>query len=1064
MAADLVRITAHWQGELLLHGVDRSARERPDAAYGLWPVEAASHEAGFDTITYSQLANIVNGLAWWIVEQLGHGQNNEVLTYVGPNDVRFTAMVVAATKAGYVLFLTSPRNSPEAHRALFNSLKCRTLVTTEPLSPPALAILDAVKPGHLSIPSVGELLRKQHQPYPYYKTFQMARQDPVMIMHTSGTTGLPKPIIWTHETAARQYNCVATDPPEGIPSLDEFYHGKRVISTLPPFHGAGLSQYLYVSIPFGNTIITPEGSGIVTAHSLVSALKQTPADVAILVPSVVAELAQDPQLLGYCAEHLQLIIYIGGDLPQALGDRVAEKVPLRCQWGASEVGIPHQLLPSEYRREDWRYIRFHPCVGAIFEQVTDGAYELVIKRDENSSTQAAFTIRGQENLTEYRTRDLFVPHPTIPDAWRWQARADDIIVFLNGEKTNPVSMEQHIVAENPELSGALVIGAQRFQAALLIEPAVANSPLTTAEEAALIERVWPSVEEANRVTPAHARVEKSLILITSADRRLIRAGKGTIQRPVSLALYKDDIDRLYANAEQVTVDDGALGMLDLDDPDAIARFIREKALSILEWSSLDDSASFFDGGMDSLQALRLTRALQRGLKRADLSLSMVYQNPSVPQLAAVLAQQRNDQPDGRSVMESLLTTYSGVIEQIPIPKPQSTEITWKRGDTVNVILTGSTGTLGTQMLHALLQRPGIGHVFCLNRASDGGLAAQLKTFEFHAFDTEVLKSRVSFLSANLANPSLGLDAATYDKLRDHAGLLIHNAWPVNFNLSLLAFRPHLVGVVNLIALSAAAPSPMRVLFISSVSAAGNRIEGAPEKILRDFDAPYTQGYARSKFITELLCDTAAKHLGIPVAVVRVGQIAGPAHIPGIWNPSEWLPSLVLGSLEMGCLPDNLGSVFDVVDWVPSDVLGEVVVDLATLEGFSESAAFEAQVFNVRNPHKTSWKALLPAITDTARGGLGDGKGRELEIVTPEIWLKNLEEGMQSEGDAFKSNPALKLLDFYRESLWAADESQQMSQPMVVTKTIASSITLRELGQVRPEWMSKWVREWTVNIE
>jgi hypothetical protein len=32
-------------------------------------------------------------------------------------------------------------------------------------------------------------------------------------------------------------------------------------------------------------------------------------------------------------------------------------------------------------------------------------------------------------------------------------------VFLNCEKTNPLSMEQHIVTANPELSGALVIAA-----------------------------------------------------------------------------------------------------------------------------------------------------------------------------------------------------------------------------------------------------------------------------------------------------------------------------------------------------------------------------------------------------------------------------------------------------------------------------------------------------------------------------------------------------------------------------------------------------------------------------
>ena len=36
------------------------------------------------------------------------------------------------------------------------------------------------------------------RPFPYEKTFKEAAHDPIMIVHTSGTTGMPKPIVWTH--------------------------------------------------------------------------------------------------------------------------------------------------------------------------------------------------------------------------------------------------------------------------------------------------------------------------------------------------------------------------------------------------------------------------------------------------------------------------------------------------------------------------------------------------------------------------------------------------------------------------------------------------------------------------------------------------------------------------------------------------------------------------------------------------------------------------------------------------------------------------------------------------
>ncbi|KAI1085430.1 acetyl-CoA synthetase-like protein [Whalleya microplaca] len=1048
---------ARWQNDLLPHIVDRLALERSGKTYSLWPVSPTSYDAGFYGITYAQLANIVNGLSWWLVDQIGPGKSGDVVTYVGPNDVRYSALMLATIKAGYVLFLTSPRNSPAAHRALFDSLQCRTLVTTDPVPAAASSIIEAVNPRKLTVPRFDQLLEKSYPAYIYEKTFEQARLDPLLIIHTSGSTGLPKPLIWTHETGARHHNQSARAPPEGITSIDSFCHGKRILVTVPPFHGAGVCQYLFNAIPFGNTAIVPAATAIVTAEGLVGALKQAPAEVALLVPSVVAELAQNPELLEYCAKHLELILYIGGDLPQAIGDRVAAKVPLRCQWGASEVGILQQLMPPELGQMDWRYIRFHPSVGAVFDEVTDGIYELVIRRQESlNDTQPAFSIRGQDKLEkEYRTHDLFERHPTVPDAWCWRARTDDIIVFLNGEKTNPVSMEQHVVASNPELSGALAVGAQRFQAALLIEPVATEGLMSTADEAALIERVWPSVEEANRVAPAHARVEKSLILVTNADRPFIRAGKGTIQRASSLAQYTADIDKLYANAEALD-DDEAGETIYSADPDTVASLVRNAIQTIMDRTTLNDSDSFFDYGLDSLQALQITRTLRRCLHRPDLALSTIYQNPSVKQLIAAILES-NDRTDDRDIMDPLLSTYTGLIQQIPIPRSFDPV----KNEPIDVILTGSTGKLGTYMLRALLERPGIGHIFCLNRATDGGRSA----FADAELEKDKFDDRVTFILADLTRPSLRLDEATYETLRARVGLIVHNAWPVNFNLGLPAFRPHLAGLVNLFALSAAcAPRATRILFISSVGAVSGRAlagEPAPETVLESLDTPDSSGYARSKFLSERLCDTAAKHLGIPVTIARLGQVAGPARQPGIWNRAEWLPSLVASSLYLGCLPDNLGAQFSEVDWMPSDLLAEVVVDLAAKSGHPESKTSPgADVFNLRNPKTTTWVKLLPAITDAAR----EKQGQVPEIVSPATWLARLQESMTVATKGDKSdlatvvitNPALKLLEFYRDSLWGSDVA---SPPMLVEQAVSASPTLRDMPAVGLDWMRKWVDEW-----
>ncbi|KAI1329843.1 hypothetical protein F5Y16DRAFT_364823 [Xylariaceae sp. FL0255] len=1045
--------------------VDEWARDEPDYPYAHWIVEQDPSSPSVQTITYSQLSSIVNHLSYWLVEQLGPERKGEVLTYIGPNDVRFTALVLATIKTGFRLFTTSPRNSAVAHRRLFETLNCRTLITPDPSQQPALSVLEAVQPCQaLAAPSLDELLRAASTPFINEKSLSESRLNTIFIIHTSGSTGIPKPLDWQQETAIRHIEASGQDAPTGAVSIDSLIHGKRVVSTLPPFHGAGLVQHLLYAIPFGNIVIIPAANGaIVTAQGVVDALKQTPADVAVMVPSIVAELAQNPELLDYCAKNLELILYIGGDLPQVVGDIVASKVPLRCWWGASEVGMPQELIVSELGMDQggWHYVRFHPSAGAVFDEVSDGLYELCIRREEKIiNTQTTFTIADFEKLTEYRTRDLFEPHPTVKNAWKWRARADDIIVFLNGEKTNPVSMEQYVVANNPDaISGALVVGAQRFQAALVIDPVDKSSLFTTADQASLIERVWLSVEEANKKAPAHARVEKSLILV--AQQPFIRAGKGTIQRAATIAQYKAEIEKLYTATDTSSYSYGEHEVYaEVTDVPTATRLIRNTISSVGGNSEIGDDDNFFDSGMDSLQALRLVRTLRTALNRPGLALSTVYQNPTLEKLATSMLSNAVDKSNDQIEAVQLLNTYQSLIRDIPKQTVDNSDK--KQNGRIDVLLTGSTGTLGTSILNSLLAQDQVGHVFCLNRSEHGGRLAQHARFTAAELDTGLLESRATFLRANLADVKLGLDEETYNTLTSRVGLLVHNAWPVNFNLPLLAFRPLLAGLVNLFKFAAKASHPsLRTIFISSVSATAGADTTAVAETVPDETSslrnPVMNGYAGSKLLAEILCDSAARHLGADVAILRVGQVGGPTAPHGaIWNPAEWLPSLVISSISvLKCLPDSLGPHFSDVDWVPSDLLGPVVTDLS-LANTATSQELGAKVFNVRNPRTATWASLLPVIQETAK----TVSAADITVVSSAEWLKRLDASEKANPGHGIDNPAVKLLDFYHHGLQLGESGgASLYPPMAIDRAAATSATLRDMPAVSAEWMRKWVGEW-----
>ena len=310
-----------------------------------------------------------------------------------------------------------------------------------------------------------------------------------------------------------------------------------------------------------------------------------------------------------------MIIYCGGDLPQSVGNIIASKIRLLNQCGATELGLTANILSLDDRgKEDWKDVQFHPDLGIDLRHVRDDMQELYVVHDPlKEEQQPTFTIFPR--LQEYFSRDLFERHPSgsKSNMWSWRARADDIIVFLNGEKTNPISMEQHIVSHLPEIRAALVVGAQRFQAALLIEPTDFERELTPSERGAFIERIWPTIEDANRQAPSHARIHRSHVIFTHPQRPMLRAGKGTVQRPGTLLLYKHDIDSLYADADTISTKDNEVEGIASDlSYDNVSRFVRESISSTTGWKTLDDKNDFFTLGMDSLHSRMIVRRIKQG--------------------------------------------------------------------------------------------------------------------------------------------------------------------------------------------------------------------------------------------------------------------------------------------------------------------------------------------------------------------------------------------------------------------------------------------------------------------
>lgn len=838
---------------------------------------------------------------------------------------------------------------------------------------------------------------------------------------------------------------------------------------------AYVAHVLVNGIGCQSSVILPLQSAIPSAESLSGALKNTKIDAAFVVPSILEEMSKSPELLDYISANIDTIVYSGGDLPLGCGNVVASRTQLINFYGSTEgASLPLIRREAEMIGQDWKYLHIHPDAGVEFRQYTDNMYELFIVRHHHlEGHQQIF--KTFPDIQEFQTRDLFVPHPSKPNRWSHCGRSDDIVVLLNGEKMYPVPMEQHIFASHRDVSGVIIAGSQRFQTALLIE-LKSKEKLTLGDKANMVEEIWPSIEEANKECPAHARIAKSHIIFIPPTCPMIRTPKGTIMRAASLAQYTKELDMLYANADKVPDHGNASANIDLQDSSTVLLYLRETVSEITGSLDLQDDDNFFVQGIDSLQALLITRQLKQSLNLPDLAISTIYANPSIRSLAEALQlasglRESTPKPlyenSSEGKLDALLTAYCELVDRIPSSVHR---VGQENGNNV-FLLTGSTGALGSYLLESLLAAPEVAHVFCLNRSVDSA-ALQVQRNKSRGLTMEFPEDKVTFLYADLSKANLGLQDEVYTTLLETVTTIIHSAWPVNFNISVTSFQPHLKGVVNLARFASEGLLSPTFLYISSISAVSNlrtknpSLSKIPEEIVEDGSAPAAMGYGESKYLSERILNYATKKLKVKIKIARVGQIAGSINGATSWNRAEWFPSLIISSLYVGALPESLGRDLDKIEWIPIDVLADILLELCQTTQ-DDGALDGANVFNVMNPHLVEWRELLPAVIKTL-SSLRDGKTR-IGTMTFKSWIAkvaatmDMQPGGSNIPDESRDrnikrlvvvNPAVKLLGFYCE-----EEAKEERSEWETGKAEERSGRLRALGRVEDVWVAKWIRSW-----
>ncbi|RAH72539.1 putative NRPS-like enzyme [Aspergillus aculeatinus CBS 121060] len=982
-------------------------------------------------------------------------QDGAIVALFTLSDLNMVVTFFALSRLGYTVMMLSPRLSASACVALLDMVGCDTilygqapnirttmgeilrlkLVACRPIVQRPSLDEDVEEPAML-------VLRRSRSP-------ETQIHKIALILHSSGSTGNPKPLYLSHKA-------LMTHPMRG-PGYTSF-------NSLPWFHLHGLSTALQ-AMYMRRTAYMWDASLPLTARTAVAALEAARPESVQGVPYLLQLLVDSPrglQVLRRCDS----VTYGGAPCPDELGDRlVAEGVKFGGSFGLTEAGLVAESISRPADDPYWNYMKFFDNIRPFIwmKPIGDELYEVVYLQGHPALTAS----NSDDPPGSYHSRDVFTPHPSIPDRWKYVSRIDDRITLVNGEKVLPLPIEGRI-KQNPLIDEAVVVGVSQSVPGLLVFRADGSHRYSDAE---FLDLVWPTVEDANAHAEQFSQISRDMVVVLAADRVVPRTDKGSMIRAQVYSRYAEVIEGMYNRMEQ-----DAHGTLQLDlqaTEEHLLRLCREE----LAMPRLDLETDFFAEGMDSLKAIHLRRLILRDFRLASsrsISHNIVFETGSIARLAeCISAAQSGHSDEGVAADEDELAMMPALIEKyssgFPVHTPRPAEVS----NTRSVLLTGPTGSIGAHTLYKLVNDDTVSRVYCLTRRSDAKASILASLSQKHLTLPAFRTHKIVALTSALDQAHLGLDPHVYNEMLRSVSLIIHTAWPVNFNLPLSAFEPHLRGLHNLLrfSLSVALPAPAVLLYCSSISTAlGSPQPLVPESPVADLSDALEMGYGRSKLIGERMVSAARRTAAARAFSLRIGQVSGHSK-RGLWNDAEALPLMLRSALTLGCLP-RLDGVQ--CAWLPVDKLVAAVLEIAravcahtppaSRRGSFSSANSEAgsvdgwpedddSVYNLTNPHRFEWEHLLKGLKRCGFDGF--------RTVGFAEWLERLRES-EARGEE-GVNPAVKLVGHY-EAMYA----DARKEPGFCTERAErDSVTLRNgrlrivedgiLGRYVRDWMGRWPR-------
>ncbi|KAK8169260.1 male sterility protein [Phyllosticta citrichinensis] len=873
-----------------------------------------------------------------------------------------------------------------------------------------------------------------------------------MVLHSSGSTGMPKPIIHTNCSLcliARMYRLFPTFV------VDNWY------LCFPLFHIAGLC-IAFSGLPNGLPTTMPPlqwppaPGTILTAFRALASMGM-PADCLHSAPSVIED------LYGYISATMndfsplmELKVVQPGGAPlgeKVLKELVAKGINVKTTYGSTEIGPPFRSIPHTrdnphcYRLRNLYpespLVQMEPLMEAGADDPEAGTrlFECVIYKGFELTAELWL---APDAPNPYRTNDLFFEDPPGSGNFVLLGRKDDVLVLGNGEKTHAGMMVALLEEEGHRIvHKAAVFGNGRPCVAAIVQLA---EGVTSGSGDFLQVLKW-----VNQKSAKHARIDKEMVLVLNAGESLPVTPKGNVQRKEAWKIYSNCVDALYehylgaASADEEPSDETLASLPDKE-------FIRATVAEVcdMEPSAVEDGTSFYDLGLDSQRAVKLRSRLVK--RFGTFPLMFIFECPSVEKLLVYLQGLKNGDAPAEAnevqqlkYVQDLIQSYNSTIDgwtssrSTTAPPP---------GQGAVVYLTGASSALGNALLENLVAQEHVSKVYCAIRGPDPRIKL-IHSLKQRGYDEAVYCSgKIHTIPYDMKDEHLGSGEELFNMLTCEVTVVVHNAWKMDFNQKVEEFEKDcLKGTMHLLKFCQTGTQKTFSIMSSVTACMGEAAKGRKvleEPVSNDPRVALSTGYGQSKYIMERVTQHYSAALSSPVKLFRVGQLCGHSCL-SVWNTSEMWPIMIATGLKhLQAMPELPGTV---INWLPVNMCASSIskkMGCSKHDAVANGEVAEQKklytVHNLVNPATSSWIEFLDVLAVAA-------PETHFECVDMTEWVRRLENAAEeASADAI---PGLKLLRFFQ------DMKQEANGEGVQFKTASVEAGSKVTVEIVCRWLDQW---------